>query len=138
MEIIYAILIVIVLTTIGMVYDHYRMKRIAVRRGKADICGYARSFEYRNVDTRIIREVFDCVQEWAGVYDGKPFPVQANDCFDDLYRMDPEDLEDIYLEVAHKLCISTEREEDNPYFNQVKNVKELVLFLHHQPKVSNA
>lgn len=138
METLYVILLIVSLIVVGSVYDHYRMKKIALSREKANICGYARSFDYRNVDTKIMREVFEKVQKWAGSYKDKPFPVLAEDSFDDLYKMDPDDIDDIYWEVAEKLGISTDRAEDNPYYNKVKNVKELVLFLNNQPKVNNA
>ena len=138
METLYVILVILALVVIGTIYSYYRMKRIALSRGEADICSYTRSFDYRNVDTEIMREVFEKVQEWAGTYNDKPFPVQANDNFDDLYQIDPDDLDGIYWEVADKLGISTERAEENPYYDKVKNVKELVLFLHNQPRVKNA
>lgn len=138
METLYIILFVVFLIVVGAIYDHYRMKKIALNRKEVDICIYARSFDYRNVDTKIMREVFNKVQEWAGSYNKKPFPVQAEDSFDDLYKMDPDDLDEIYWEVADKLGISTDRAEDNPYYNKVKSVKELVLFLDSQPKVKNA
>lgn len=138
MDVIYIIIVTSILLGIWLIYDHFRMKKIVLARGKPDICSYARSFDYRNVDTKIMRSVYDKVQEWAGTYNGQPFPVQSSDDFDTIYRMDPDDLDDIYGEVAEELGISTERAEENPYYDQVKTVKELVLFLHHQPKVTNA
>lgn len=118
-------------------HGHYRMKKFYSEREDANICAYARSFEYRNVDTKIIRAVYNKVQEWAGNFEGNPFPVRSDDSFDDIYQMDPEDLNDICCEVADELGISAERTEENPYYGEVKSVKELVLFLHHQPKVKN-
>jgi hypothetical protein len=85
-----------------------------------------------------MRSVYEKVQKWAGTYEGQPFAVQSSDDFNTIYQMDPDDLDDIYLEVADELGISTERAEENPYYNQVKTVKELVLFLHHQPRSRNA
>lgn len=134
----YIIIGLVILMVAGSMYHHYRMKKIASKRGAADICAYVRSFDYRNVDTKIMREVFNKVQEWAGEYEGKPFPVQAEDSFDDIYQMDPDDLDDIFMEVAGELGINTERTEDNPYCDKVKSVKELVLFLHNQPRNGNA
>ncbi|ACR14138.1 conserved hypothetical protein [Teredinibacter turnerae T7901] len=85
-----------------------------------------------------MREVYNSVQEWAGKYDGIAFPVQSSDSFESLYKMDPDDLDDIYIEVAEKLGISIKEAEKNPYFEQVKTVKDLVLFLNNQPKLKNA
>jgi acyl carrier protein len=138
MEILYIILGFALFISLGAVYQHYRLKSIALNRGEADICAYARSFDYGNVDTKIMRAVFENVQEWVGKYEGKPFPVQANDDFDEIYQMDSDDLDEIYWEVADELGISTDRAEENPYYGKVKSVKELVLFLHNQPRASNA
>jgi acyl carrier protein len=52
--------------------------------------------------------------------------------------MDPDDLDDIYFEVAEKLGISKEDAEANPYYDKVETVKDLVLFLNEQPRVNNA
>ena len=138
MKTLYIIIGFVILIVFGSIYQYYRLKKIATMRGAADICTYARSFDYRNIDTKIMRAVFEKVQEWAGEFDGKPFPVKADDDFDRIYQMDPDDLDDIYYEVANELGISTERAEDNPYYDKVKSVKELVLFLHNQQKIDNA
>jgi acyl carrier protein len=132
------IVIVGILILIGscIAFLHYRhLRSIALSRSDSDICRYARSFDYRHVDTKIMREVYNHVQEWAGRYEGIPFPVEADDCFDEIYKMDSDDLDDIYLDIAQKLGISTENPEANPYWNKVSTVKNLVLFLHNQPKI---
>jgi hypothetical protein len=115
-------------------WHHRRMRYIALGRKNSDICRYARSFDYRAVDTKIMREVYNHVQAWAGKYEGIPFPVEADDCFNEIYNMHPDDLDDIYLEIAQKLGVSTEDPELNPYWNKVTTVKNLVLFLHNQKK----
>lgn len=51
--------------------------------------------------------------------------------------MDPDDLEGIYWLVSDKLGIETENTEENPYYEKVTSVKNLVLFLHNQPKIKN-
>lgn len=129
-----SILVVVIWSIIG----HVRMKKIATERGDPNICEYARSFDYRSVDTKIIREVWNEVQLNLGKFGGKPFPVKAEDMFDGTYNMHPDDLDEIYWSVAHRLGIDTEQPEKNPYFNQVTSVKNLVLFLHNQPRISNA
>lgn len=111
------------------------MRMLALGRKKSTIFLYARSFDYRNVDTGIVREVYNQVQAWAGKHEGIPFPVEADDCFESVYKMDPEDLDDMCIDIAKKLGISIESSEANPYWNKVATVKDLVLFLHNQPKV---
>ena len=52
--------------------------------------------------------------------------------------MHPDDLDEIYFEVADKLGISTNSAEKNPYFERVDTVKDLVLFLCNQQKLKDA
>ncbi|QKX16500.1 hypothetical protein [Microbulbifer sp. YPW1] len=128
----------VLVIVIWALIDHIRMKKIATKRGDPNICEYARSFDYRSVDTKIIREVWNEVQLNLGKFNGKPFPVKAEDMFEETYKMHPDDLDEIYWSVADRLCIDTGQPESNPYFNQITSVKDLVLFLHNQPRVSNA
>lgn len=120
------------------IINYFKMKKIAIERGNPNICEYARSFDCRAVDTKIMREVWNEVQLSLGEYDGKLFPVKAEDTFEQTYHMDSDDLDEIYWVIANRLGIDTEQPENNPYFNQVTTVKNLVLFLHNQPRVSNA
>ena len=133
MDYVFLLISAILIITASILVDHFRLLKIARSRGKADICGYARSFDFRNTNTKIMRAVFNEIQDWAGRYDGAPFPVEADDSFESLYRMDPDDLDDIYYDIAEELGIGTHEPERNPYFNRVKTVKDLVLFLHEQP-----
>lgn len=138
MEIIIIVGILIFICSFIAFLHHRRIRSIALSRSNSDICAYARSFDYRNVDTKIMREVYNHVQAWAGKYEGVPFPVEADDCFKEIYKIHPDDLDDIYLEIAQKLGISTESPELNPYWNKVTSVKNLVLFLQNQPKVKDS
>lgn len=135
MEILYIIAGLIVVGAIYSIVDHRRMKKIAIERGEPNICEFARSFDYRNVDTRIIREVWNVLQGCLGNYNGRPFPVKAEDLFDDTYKLDPDDLDDAYWAVANRPGIDTDNPENNPYWNRVTTVKNLVLFLHNQPRL---
>ena len=42
-------------------------------------------------------------------YDRTPFPMQADDPFDSLCRMDPDDLDDICYDGANELGINFEQ-----------------------------
>lgn len=120
---------------IASIHDHFKWKKIALARGKPDICRFAHQFDRRTVDTKVIREVFEAVQDWMGTYNGVPFPVEASDDFDEYYAMDPFDLEDIHKDISKKLNRSMENPMANPYWRKVKTVKDLVMFIHHQPKL---
>lgn len=118
-----------------MLIEHRRMKKLATERGEANICEFARSFDYRNIDTKIIREVWNELHEYIGKYNAKPFPIKAEDLFTDIYKFDPDDLDDAYVAIARRLGIDTKDPEKNPYWNKVDSVKNLVLFLHNQPRL---
>jgi len=125
---------VILLIVINMLFEHLRMKKIAIQRGKPNICKFARDFDYRVIDTKIIREVWNETQLWLGKFDGENFPIQSSDNFEKTYRIDEDDLDDIYWDVSDRLGISTENVEVNPFYERVHSVKDLVLFIHHQQK----
>ncbi len=137
MNYIYTIIGMFIFITVLIALNNRRMKKIAIERGNPDICSYARSFDYRNVDTKIMREVYNLVQEWAGKFDGIPFPVQADDSFDGIYKMDPDDIDEIYFSVTKELGISKENAEANPYYDRVETVKDMVHFLNEQSKNEN-
>ena len=124
--------------TIYMIGNDRRMKNIASERGESNICKYARSFDYRKIDTEIIREVWNEIRKCLGDYDGRPFPVEADDIFEKTYNLDPDDLDDVYWAVADRLGIDTKNPESNPYWNKVTSVRNLVLFLHNQPRLNCA
>jgi hypothetical protein len=117
------------------VANHRRMKKLALSRGEPNICEYARSFDFRQVDTKIIREVWNYIQSSLGNFNGKPFPIKADDLFNETYKFDEDDLDEIYWAVADKLGIDTKNPQNNPYYNQVTSVRNLVLFLHYQPRL---
>ncbi len=138
MNIFLIIIAVILFLVVSAYFDHRRMKKIRMKRGEENICKFARDFDYRSIDTKIMREVWNEVQLTLGKFEGKPFPVQSEDLFEQTYKMDHDDLDDIYWTVADKLGIETENTEENPYYEKVTSVKNLVLFLHNQPRIKNA
>ena len=135
METILIITGLIIVGAIYTIFEHRRMKKIAIDRREPNICEYARSFDYRVIDTKIIREVWNELQECLGKFEDKLFPIEADDLFKDTYKLDPDDLDDAYWVVADKLGIDTENPDNNPYWNKVTSVKNLVLFLHNQPRL---
>jgi len=124
----------VVLLVISSFLHHRRLSSLAMERGSSDLSTFVRSLDLGDADAEIAREVFAHLQDYLEECQGQPFPVQADDSFRDHYRMDDEDLDDLYSEVAEKLGISTERPEGNPYFEKVETVRDLVLFLNHQAK----
>lgn len=138
MEALYIIVPVLLAAVVYAIANHFKLKKLSLERGDPNICEYARSFDYRVVDTKIIREVWNEVQHNLGNQNGKAFPIKADDLFEETYNIDSDDLDDIYWKVADRLGIGTLKPEENPFFNKVISVRNLVMFLHHQPKVHQA
>ncbi len=130
----YMLAFLLVLATIGIIIDSIRFKRLAKERIGLSICQFARSFDYRRVDTKIIRAVYEGFQDWArgGV---KNFPVMASDEVAKVYKLVDEDLDDFAEELAQKTGRGWENLEKNPLYGEVITVKDLVLLLNLQPKV---
>lgn len=126
--------IISALVVVLIAIEHWRMKRLAADRGEANIYEFANSFDCREIDTKIIREVWNEIQQYLGRYDGKVFPVQADDSLDDLYKLGADDLDDACLAIAKRLGIDTTHPEVNPYWKKVTSVRRLVLFLHYQQR----
>jgi hypothetical protein len=114
--------------------DRFRFRRLVQARAGLSICQFARSFDYRHVDTRIIRAVYEGFQREAlpGV---KDFPVKASDDIAKVYGMVGEDLEEFAEELAGELGRRWGGFEENPLYGQVTLVGDLVLFLNRQPEV---
>lgn len=117
------------------IFNFFRFRRLARQRAGLSICQFARSFNYRHVDTNIIRAAYEEFQRWAGP-GAKDFPVMASDDIGKLYGVDGEDLDD----VAEELAVKTGRRwadlESNPLYGQVTTVGDLVLFLNRQTKAA--
>jgi len=107
--------------------DLWRDRRIARVRIGESVCGFARAFDYRRVDTWIIRAVYE---EFSG-----RFPLRASDNIEQDLRIDGDDLDDMVGHIAQRIGRSLERCENNPMFGKVRTLRDLVIFLHHQPRV---
>jgi hypothetical protein len=132
----YVIAFLMLLAAIGLVMDFIRFRRLARKRTGLTICQFARSFDFRRVDTKIIRAAYEGLQEWAGG-GVKNFPVMASDDIAGLYRIEDEELDDFAKELAHKLGRDWNDHEKNPLYGKVITVRDLVLFLNFQPKVTS-
>jgi hypothetical protein len=55
---------VTIVTIVGTILERRRIKQIAMKRGDANICAFVRSLDYRNLDTKIIRAVYNEFKDW--------------------------------------------------------------------------
>ena len=127
----FAIVSILVLVVMPLL-EKRRLRKIAKQRQEDSICTFAKSFDCRAIDTRIIRAVHEELQRYYSS-DTPGFPIRATDSFEKDLRMDDGDLEDIGIEIARRTQRSMENTEQNPLHSKVKTVADLVLFLNHQP-----
>lgn len=90
----------------------------------------ARSLDYRRLDTKIIRAVYEGFQPYLI----PAFPIRASDDLDPTYRIDREDLDDLAYGITGRCGRSVDGFEQNPYYGKVSTVSELIEFLCAQPK----
>lgn len=109
-----------------------RRAALSASRGDEGLCQFARSFDSRQVDTWIIRAVFDALQEELG--GSGVFPLRASDRLAEDLHIDHEDLD---LALAPVIAARTGRTLDdcsaNPYWGKVTTVADLVHFFNAQP-----
>jgi len=96
-------------------------------RTNATICHFARAFERRTVDTWILRATYEILSEG-----GKP--IRADDHLSDL--RDAEEIDFEVLDVAARCGRSLDQPEANPFYATITTVRDLVLFLNHQPMLA--
>jgi hypothetical protein len=106
--------------------EHLRDKRIAAERAGESLCDFARSFDYRSTDTWIIRAVYEQFIDDMG------FPPRKTDRFAVL-GLD-EDWDVIAEEVAQRTGRPLTNCEQNPLYDKVETVGDMVEFFMSQPK----
>ena len=135
----YFMLFVPVFIFIGLREKRKRIKHFHILlndREKDSICTFSRHFEYRKVDTWIIRAVYEQLQKYMNS-ENENFPIRpSDDVFADL-KIDDEDFEyDLVEEIAQRTGRSLENAESNPYYGKANIVENLVYFFNEQPKTN--
>ena len=103
------------------------------RRGQS-ICEFAREFNAREIDTWIIRAVYEQLQgKLSHVHPA--FPVRANDLLKEDLLLDDDELDiDLAQEVEMRTARSLDKSAANPYFGKVRTVRDLVFFFQNQQR----
>ena len=118
-------------------YRKIRLTKLSQERQELSICEFARSFDYRSVDTWVIRAVYESIQDYVSIHE-IPVPIKAEDDLINVLEIDDEDLEmDLLVEMLQRTGRSIENTPSNPYYGKVKTVADLVYFINAQPLVSN-
>jgi acyl carrier protein len=126
---------IILCIAMSVVLDRARLRKIAHQREGDSICTFVRSLDYRALDTKVIREVYEQLQTWLRC--GKrPFPVRVADDLHEDYKMDPLDLDDLIVDVAQKTGRDLSDTSKNPYYDRVDTVADVIGFLCSQPRIT--
>lgn len=111
-----------------------KLKALANERVDESICTFARSFDRKQVDTWVIRAIYEELQLYAEFPNGT-CPLNASDNLEKVLNVDPEEIEDLIPIVAQRTGRSLENTEVNPYYGKIKTVGDFVLFINSQPKI---
>ena len=118
--------------------ERRQLRALASAREGHTICEFARDFNAREVDTWVVRAVYEQLQgHLADAHSS--FPLRADDRLKEDLRLDDEDLDmDIVQEIASRTGRSLDASASNPYFGRVRTVRDLVLFFQNQPRPGHA
>lgn len=106
-------------------------------RKELSIGDFAKEFDCKEVDTWVIRAVYEQVQ--AYVVSNKHIAIKSSDKLKEDLHIDDEDLDlDLVEEISQRSGRTLEGYESNPYYGKVKTVKDLVLFFNNQAKAHSS
>jgi hypothetical protein len=115
-----------------------RLHALAHARSGQSICEFTRDFDYRLVDTWIIRAVYEQLQRQL-VHIHPAFPIRADDRLKEDLLLDDDDLDlDVAQEVEARTRRTLDDAKNNPYFGKVHTVRDLVIFFQNQPGQAGA
>ena len=105
-------------------------------RDNDSICTFSRHFEFRKIDTWVIRAVYEQLQNYMAS-EREDFPIRpTDDIFSDL-RIDDEEFDmDIVEEISERTGRTLEGAESNKFYGKANIVENLVYFFNEQPKAN--
>ena len=108
------------------------LRNVAAEREGESICEFARAFDLKGVDTRVVRAVYEQLQtQLEHVHPA--FPLRADDRLKEDLLLDDDDLDiDVAVQVAQRTGIGLDDTAANPYRGRVRTVRDLVLFFQAQ------
>lgn len=111
-----------------------RIRLLTLEREHDDIGTFAKSFDRRQTDPWILRAVYEEMSARAMI-DKRPFPFRARDDWRKILNFDREDELDMLDDIAFRARRSMEDTEDNPLFDKVHTVADIVHFFEYQPRL---
>lgn len=122
-----------IIVVLGAIRDRRYRRRLAASRASESICTFVRDFDCRQTDTWILRAVYEELSRFLAA-DGRALPIRADDqCCEKDLKIDPEDLDDVALNIAFRAHRSMKNTKQNPLYGKVKTVRDLVSFFEFQP-----
>ena len=88
----------------------------------------------RELDTLVVRAVFEEVRNHITADGGIPVPLRPSDRLADDLRIDPDDLDDLAHQIAQRSGRKRGESTANPYYDKVATVEDLIRFFCAQPK----
>jgi hypothetical protein len=119
------IVVIAALSAVSGYRSRRALARLAAARPGESICSFARAFDCRNVDTWVIRAVYESVQDYLQGDFGR-FPLRAED---DLFRTLKIDAEDLELDLLPAMASRCRRRLAPGAHVPAATVGDLVLFL---------
>jgi len=105
---------------------------LAERKGES-ICGFARAFNTKTVDTWVIRAVYEEVQSLLGDA-WRDAPIRADDNLMQDLDLDDEDVDMSLVDaIAQRTGRSLDDYEQNSMYGKVYTARDLVMFFNEQP-----
>jgi hypothetical protein len=113
--------------------DAARLRDIAAARAGESICQFARAFHVRQVDTGIIRAVYEELGRCFGSALA-PFPLRADDDLFGALELDGDDFDEAVVEIASRTRRSLDDYQRNPHYATLRTPRDVVAFLMAQPR----
>ncbi len=125
-------LLIVVVSAIASRKFTSKLRGAAAERIGEDLGSFARSMNAKEVDTWVIRAVWEELQPYVRLPEGD-FPLRPDDRLEEDLRLDVEDLEQNMLDIAQRTGRLLENTEANPFYGRVNTVGDLVKFVSNQP-----
>jgi len=127
----------LVITCVASDRAYLTRLRVHTAGREPDLCAFARAFDRRMIDPRLIRATWDEITDYLkGVRD--PFPLKPTDRIVADLEIDLEDMEEIVIRIADRAGYSLKEYEKNPRYKNMQTIGDLVLFLNEQPPKTEA
>jgi len=110
-----------------------QLEEKAKERKNEDIGTFARSIDYRNIDTWIIRAVYEEIQSEI-MWENQNFPIRATDNLKKDLLLEDDAFDSIINCVIARVGISDKDWEKNPYYGKLETVEDMILFFNAQSK----